>query len=56
MTLHFGGVIICLILSALKKIHKQAAYRLPIGPGKLPGYFCFFKLNVVPETMRPVQQ
>ena len=40
VTLRFGDVIICLIMSNLRKVHKQVAYQLLIGGGKIPGYFC----------------
>ena len=38
--LPFGGVIIRVIMSALKKVHKQVAYRLLIDRGKILGDFC----------------
>ena len=41
MTMRYGDVIIGVIISALKKIHKQVAYRLSIGSGEIPGCFRF---------------
>ena len=38
--LRFDDVIVWLIMSALKKVHKQVAYRLLISSGKTPSYFC----------------
>ena len=40
LTLCFSDVIISVIMSALKKVHRQIAYRLLKGSGKIPGYFC----------------
>ena len=43
LTLRFDDVIICLIMSTLKNIHKQVAYRLLIGRGEIPGDFCLVR-------------
>ena len=40
MTMRFGDVIIRVITSAPKKVYKQVTYRLLIGRGEIPGYFC----------------
>ena len=40
VTLRFDDVIIRVIISSLKKVHKQVAHRLLIGRREIPGYFC----------------
>ena len=40
MTMRFDDAIVRLITSAPKKVYKQVTYRLLIGRGEIPGYFC----------------
>ena len=59
VTMCFGVVIFCVIMSALGKVHKQVVYCLLRGGGEIPGYFCLiseFKLNLITQTLRPLQR
>ena len=38
--MRFGEVIVHVITSAPKKVYKQVTYRLLIGRGEIPDYFC----------------
>ena len=40
MTMRFSDIIIRVITSAPTKVYKQETYRLLIGRGEIPGYFC----------------
>ena len=57
--MHFSGLIISVVMLALKKVHRQVAYWLLEGGSKIHEYFFLisqFKLNLVTQTLQPLLQ